>query len=199
MAIYFEGWVWLVGMGILVIPLVFLWKRKASFSYLFCFFLFWIYILFVIKETLFPIIIDPQMAEVMKGQFMSQVNLIPFYFGPYARFDRVFPGIILNIILTVPFGFGVRFIAHVKPRNIIWLSVAVGLGIEAGQFLISLALGYPYRVMDINDLCNAAGILVGYSLFRLFAWLYLAGTERFKITPKGLFKYILEVASLASV
>jgi glycopeptide antibiotics resistance protein len=49
----------------------------------------------------------------------------------------------------------------------------VGLGIEASQLAISLLLGVCYRSVDINDvLLNACGVLVGYMLYCICAWIY---------------------------
>jgi len=87
----------------------------------------------------------------------------------------------------VPLGFGLNFISRVRTRDILWLSITIGLGIEAIQFVVSLVLGYPYRVVDINDaLLNAIGVLIGYGFFRAFAWLYLTITQRLKIEHRGL-------------
>lgn len=59
-------------------------------------------------------------------------------------------------------------------------------------------LGYPYRVIDINDaILNAFGVLIGYGMFRIFAWLYLRVTQRFASKHRGLTAYIYDVARRA--
>jgi len=104
-----------------------------------------------------------------------------------------------NILLTLPFGFGISFIAHIKPGNIPWLALAVGLSLETIQFIISLIFKSSFRVIDINDvLLNATGILIGYGFFRLFAFGYLETTQRFGIKHKMLLAYVYEVASKSS-
>ena len=59
-------------------------------------------------------------------------------------------------------------------KKIVSVSIFLGLGLEIAQLLLSLALRYPYRVVDINDaMFNAFGVILGYGLFKLFAGLYL--------------------------
>jgi glycopeptide antibiotics resistance protein len=202
MTLDFDILSWFVGILILVVLLIILSRRKHNPSYLFCFSIFWVYLLVVLKETIFPIPLSGDMVEVMREEtaFMSGVNLIPLYFGPFASTSirAIFVSSILNVILTVPFGFGVSFIAQVRTRNFFWLAIIVGLGIESIQLVISLALRYPYRTIDVNDvLFNALGVLIGYGFFRFFAWLYLTMTQRFKIEHRGLPAYIYDVVSQA--
>ena len=102
--------------------------------------------------------------------------------------------IIDNIFLTIPFGFGLNFLARVKPRNFLWLAVAVGLGFEFTQLVLSIAFRSGYRAVDINDvLLNATGILLGYALFRAFAWATIKVTEHFCIKHKRLFADIYAI------
>ncbi|MBC7814767.1 MAG: VanZ family protein [Burkholderiales bacterium] len=147
--------------------------------------------------TFFPIRIDATYSDGMTpAQFMRSINLIPFKFNLSELPNIVLMQIFQNVLLTVPFGFGVNFVAQVTAKRIFWLAAAVGLGIEAGQLIISLLLRYPYRIIDINDaLLNASGILIGYGIFRVFAWLYLTATQRFGIKHWGLSAYIHNVAS----
>jgi len=77
----------------------------------------------------------------------------------------------------------------------LFLAAGAGLVIETAQFLVSLGIGGRYRGVDINDvLLNAAGVLIGYGLFRVFAWMYRALTVRLGILNRGLLAYIYEVA-----
>jgi glycopeptide antibiotics resistance protein len=50
-------------------------------------------------------------------------------------------------------------------------------------------------VVDVNDLIlNGTGVLLGYALFRCFAWAYLKAGEYLNIKYKWLFADILDVA-----
>lgn len=195
MSIDFDTLGWLIGFIFLAFLLVVLWKRTHNLSYLLCFSIFWFYLLLVIKWTLFPIDIDSFRREVLGTHFMASMNLVPFYFGPFTNPAHALPGLILNTILTMPAGFGISFVTRFKPRDLIWLVAVFGFGIEGLQLLISLMLGYPYRTIDVNDVIfNSLGVLLGYILFRLFVWVYIAVSQRLKIHHSGLFSYIHEVA-----
>ncbi|MFT3890521.1 MAG: VanZ family protein [Anaerolineales bacterium] len=198
MAIYFDILGWFAGLVLLAGMLVLLWRRGRSLSELLFFSIFWIYLLVVIKLTLFPIYIDAFRREVLGRQFMASVNLIPFYFGPFTNWTYALPGLILNTLLTMPAGFGISFVTRFKPKDLGWLLLAFGFGLEGMQLLISLLLGYPYRTIDINDVIfNSLGVLLGYLAFRLFAWFYATLSGRFKLRQAGLFSYIHEVSERA--
>ena len=175
-----------LGILFLLIVLIILCCQKHSLSYLFFFSVFWIYIMFVVKETFFPLQINGTYVDVMRqNSFLSGVNIIPFYFGQFGLSPEIAINTAENIILTIPFGFGINFITHIKPKSMFWLSLLIGFGIESIQLIVSLLLKYTYRVIDINDVIfNATGILIGYGLFRLFAWLYLAITKKRIISIK---------------
>lgn len=189
--------VWFIALGVLIVALMILWRRKHSLSYLVCFSFFGIYLLYGVGKVFFPIYMSGQYVDAMRQQpSLLDINLIPFYFGPFTTLSNALPGMILNIILTIPFGFGLNFIMQVRSKNFIWLAPAVGFGIEITQLIISLILRYPYRVVDINDvLMNTLGVLVGYAIFRLFSWLYLLATKHFHIKHEGLSAYIYHIVA----
>jgi len=197
---------WFTGLAILIILLPILGRRKHSLSYLFFFSAFWIYLLVLVSVTIFPIPIhvgdsgykfDSVWDQIAHMQRFHGINLIPLYFDTCWNLPRPCAiGIYQNILMTVPFGFGISFIMRLKPRDLPWLAVALGLTIETAQFALDLVMGGGYRTVDVNDvLFNAMGVLLGYGMFRVFAWLYLATTRHFGITPKGLLAYIYDVAS----
>jgi glycopeptide antibiotics resistance protein len=129
------------------------------------------------------------------------VNLVPFNYGHLfdLHLNVIFLEIFGNILLTVPFGFGIPFLARFKPKNFPWLAIGSGLAIETAQLGFCLLLGANYRTVDINDvLLNATGALLGYTLFRGFAWLYSIISNRIKIKQSGLFAYVYEVAIYAT-
>ncbi len=75
-----------------------------------------------------------------------------------------------NVLTLAPFGFLLPFVA---PRLATWRRMALAgvllpLAIELSQLAISFALGYSYRVTEVDDvLLNCAGVLLGYALFVL--------------------------------
>ncbi|HTX91115.1 MAG TPA: VanZ family protein [Anaerolineales bacterium] len=161
----------LLGGIALLVPLLVRLRRRGP-AYLVRFSLFWAYLLALVGATLFPLPILYGLAEgptwANAAFTLAHVNLIPFYYGTNVTAAFLLPEIIKNILLTLPFGFGVSFIARLRPRDFLWLAPATGLVLELAQLLVSLAIGGPYRSVDINDvLLNAAGVWLGYGLYRL--------------------------------
>ncbi|MCU0463024.1 MAG: VanZ family protein [Anaerolineae bacterium] len=183
--------------GLLFFLLALLWIRTRSLSYVLCAAIFGVYLLFVASLTLFPMHVSGGFADAMRdGSFMGGVNLIPFNFSPYSGMGSIIEHLALNILLLVPFGFGVSFVAPVKPKHLGWILLIGGFGIEAVQLVIGLILQYPYRAIDINDvMMNVLGTLIGYGGFRLFAWLYLRLSRRLAVQTIGIGRYIHQVAS----
>jgi len=190
MMIYFDETDLFIGIAILFATLPFLWWKKRNLSYLLFFSIFWLYLLSVVSVVVFPVVINTDYA----GTFRPSINLIPFYFGDCQLPELCIRSIIENIIFTIPFGFGINFLVRIKPKYIFWLAFAVGFAFEFSQFIISLAFRSGFRATDINDvILNGTGVLIGYSLFRLFAWLYLKLTERFNFQHKLMFADVYEI------
>jgi glycopeptide antibiotics resistance protein len=188
MMVYFTVVHLLIGLVALFVVLIVLWKQKKSFSYLFFFSVFWIYMLGVVSVVVFPFPIG-----VANPNFKPSVNLMPFNFGSCFVYmpEVCLRNIYENILLTIPFGFGISFIARLKPQNILRLALAVGLIFEITQLVISLIFKSAFRSVDINDvILNAVGVFLGYGIFRLFGWLYVFVTDRFEIQHRNLFAYI---------
>jgi glycopeptide antibiotics resistance protein len=175
----------------LAITLIVLWNQKKSFSYLFFLSAFWLYLIGVVSVVVFPIHIPD---DKLYPNISLQMNLVPFDFGACDPPILCVKNIYENILLTIPFGFGISFISKIRPRNIYWLALAVGLMLEITQLVISLIVHSPFRVVDINDvLLNAIGVLIGYGLFRIFGKFYSAATHKFQIRHRHVFAYIYNV------
>lgn len=192
MLIYFDAFDLLIVVAILCVFLPVIWRWKHSLSYLLFFSIFWVYLMAVLQAVIFPIAINTDNGN---GLFTPSINLIPFYFGSCSMPGDCLRHIVENIILTIPFGFGINFLVQVKSKNILWLALTVGLGFELTQLAISLAFKSGFRTVDINDVIfNSMGVLLGYGLFRAFAKVYLKTAENYKIKYKGLLADVYEVA-----
>lgn len=191
----------LAGLALLGILLLLLQRRGRRPAYIFCFSVFWLYLLLVASLTAFPIPLSLGQGEGQSiGHILSRVNLIPFSFGGLFMLSPrvIFDNLAGNVLLTLPFGFGISFIARPQAKNIPWMAVGVGLAIETTQLMVSLFIGGAYRGVDVNDLLlNALGVLVGYVLFRGFVWLYRTVAGQIGIGRWGLLAYILEIAQRA--
>lgn len=191
---------WIIAAVVMIILLVIQVRRRQNWLHICCLAVFGVYILMALNETFFPLTINGLYVETMRSvPIRSFINLVPFYIGTHHMIDgRDLLDFANNILLTIPFGFSVIFVSRLRPRDFLWLPWAVGFGIEASQLLISLILRYPYRVVDINDaLLNTVGVLIGYGLFRIFAWLFIRLTRRFKDKSAGWLAYIGEVVTRA--
>ncbi|GAB4452288.1 MAG: hypothetical protein OHK0041_15580 [Anaerolineales bacterium] len=181
----------LYGIALLIVVLIFLRRKGKSLSCLFFFSLFWLYLMQVIGVVVFPFPID-----IPDEHFKPSINLIPFDFGycdPRAR-DLCFRQIYENILLTIPFGFGVNFIARIKPRHILGLAAGVGAALELIQLAVSLTFRTSFRVVDINDMIlNALGVLIGYGVFRIFGWAYMRLLQRLQLQPRHIFAYLQNI------
>jgi glycopeptide antibiotics resistance protein len=170
----------LVGLGILLMLLFHLSRRKKSISYLFFFSFFWVYMLIVAGMTIFPIPLNIDVRTPLSG-ILSRINLKPLYFGGLFSLHThvILQQLIGNVLLTIPFGFGINFLTRIKARRFPWVALGTGLAIELSQLVVSLGIGAAYRGVDINDvLLNAVGVLIGYALFRAFGFLYLTFVQQ---------------------
>jgi glycopeptide antibiotics resistance protein len=192
MLIRFDENDFLVGICILCGLLIFLQWRKRSLSYLVFFSIFWVYLLAVIAVVIFPVAIN---MDYVNEAFTPSINLIPFYFSSCSILKFCVIEIVGNIILTIPFGFGINFLTKIKPSRFLWLSLAVGFTFEFSQLVISIVFRSGFRTVDINDvMLNALGVLFGYALFRAFAWAYLKFAEHFEIKHKWLLADVYTIA-----
>lgn len=191
-------------LGIPVFPLVTLvffvilftqWRRKHNLPYIFFLSLFVGYLMYGIDKVFFPLEISGSFSDAMRHlQILSSVNFVPFYFGQFGLTAGGLRFLVYNILLTLPFGFGINFLTRMNVKKIVSVSIFLGLGLEIAQLLLSLALRYPYRVVDINDaIFNAFGVLLGYGFFKLFARLYLLIIRQDTNNKDTLSLYLYEV------
>lgn len=149
--------------------------------------LFGLYLLLALNAVFLPISVPEDWPRNITAQAttwtLSRVNLIPFRFG---QLFEASPGVIFwelvgNILLTVPFGFVLPFMTRIPARRIPVIALAVGLTLETAQLafsLLGLRSSYGHTV-DINDvLLNGLGVLLGYGLYRSFAWILHSASGR---------------------
>jgi glycopeptide antibiotics resistance protein len=189
------GWIHVyIGFAALVIILIVLWRQNKSLSYLLFFSIFWIYMMSVVSVVVFPVFVPDIPTEFSQKLKYLNFNIIPFNFGSCEIINLCIRDIYENILLTIPFGFGVSFILRRKPKNMIWLALAVGTLFETTQLVLLLVFGGGIHSADINDVIfNAIGVLLGYGIFKIFGWLYLFVTHRFNVQPKSIFAYIYNI------
>ncbi len=181
-----------IGVGILYAILLMLWWRKRKPAYLLFFSLFWLYLLLLVSVVVFPFEINLAPGSSPEA---PKIILIPFYVTNCERLGSCVLETVGNVLLTVPFGFGISFLWKLKPRVIPWLGLSLGVGIELQQLIVSLIFRSDFRTVDINDaLLNALGVWLGYLLFRFSARAYVRLAEALSFQDKWLLRDIYEVA-----
>lgn len=121
-----------------------------------------LYLICLVEVVLFPLPTADKIANMNSydGQF------IPFNFILDITKDRSLSSVLqvlLNILMTIPFGFFFKFFLNIKRRNIILLTFLLSLIIEFAQ-LTGLFFTYPgsYRLFDVDDLImNTLGGFLG--------------------------------------
>lgn len=148
---------------------VFLRQKKAkSLVFLFFFTVFFVYLFFVLSYTLFEfqslIVLKWFVPGLMlRGQAEGQsLNLVPLV-GLTAAEGKTS---LLNVILLMPFGFGLPFLLRLGLARVTSLAALFSLSIEALQWGSGVLANLTFRVADVNDLIfNTLGAALGYALF----------------------------------
>ena len=157
----------LTGVGILTAV-----RRRKSRVYRVFFAIFYVYIVMVLYYTLFQFqslilmkLFNPHL--MLNGQEAGkELNLIPLLTLTAGAAQTS----LLNILLMVPFGFGLPFISDYRAKKVVVLGMLFSLAIELTQWLTGRLAGVTFRVADVNDLIfNTLGAAVGYALFAGFA------------------------------
>lgn len=144
--------------------------------------IFAIYLVGVAHFVLLPLVFDPgasgEFGQIDLGRL---IELRPFFLSG----ADVMPAaqVWLNILLTLPFGFGLPFVINLRPRHMLLVGVLFSVGIEVAQLVAdALYLAGPTWSVDINDvLLNSLGVVLGYLVFGLTGTLYAATVGRLPV------------------
>jgi len=137
-----------------------------------------LYVAWMVGETLFPLPLGGHLtaAELDPVQRLfdrlNAPNLVPLRaIRETAALGWGWPAIRLlagNVLVFVPFGL---LLPAIWPRlarlaRVALAGLAFSLAVELSQLAVSLAVGYWYRMTDVDDvLLNVAGVLLGYGVF----------------------------------
>jgi glycopeptide antibiotics resistance protein len=98
---------------------------------------------------------------------------------------------LLNILMMLPFGFGLPFITNFRMRKVVIAGLLLSIAIEFLQFITGFMANTTFRVADINDLIfNTAGVAIGYMLFVAFVRVYRRIFHDWKIRANPILRYI---------
>ena len=150
-------------------------KRKNDVVYLLLFTIFYVYLYKVLDYTLFQFqtlillkhfIPDLILNGVTAGQ---SLNLIPLV----TLTTEDLRTSLLNILLMLPFGFGLPFIADFSGTRIVIIGALFSIAIELVQLITGLTAQVTFRIADINDVIfNTVGVAIGYVCFVGFVPVY---------------------------
>lgn len=170
-------------------------KKEKSLAYLIFFTLFYAYLVMVLDYTLVQyqslLILkhfDPHL--ILNGQAAGKsVNLVPLV----TLTAQDLRTSLLNILLMIPFGFGLPFITDFRMKNVVLSGALFSVAIELLQLLTGLMGKTTFRVTDINDVIfNTVGVAIGYILFVGFTRIYRQIFDKWKIPENNTLRYIAE-------
>ena len=183
--------------GLIWIGIVtFLWlKKKKSVVYLIFFTIFYVYLFKVLDYTLFQfqslLLLKHFMPDlILNGQTAGKnMNLIPLV----SLTSQDLKTSLLNILLLVPFGFGLPFITNLRMNKIVVIGALFSIVIEFLQLVTGFMAKITFRIADINDVIfNTVGVVIGYILFVGFVRIYRHISHNGEISVNPILRYIDE-------
>jgi glycopeptide antibiotics resistance protein len=181
--------------GLIWIGIVTVLRSKKSLAYLIFFTIFYIYIVTVLDYTLFQfqslVLLKYFMPDlILNGQTAGKdLNLIPLI----TLTPQDLKTSLLNILLLIPFGFGLPFITNYRMKEIVGIGALFSIVIEFMQLITGFMAKITFRIADINDVIfNTVGVAIGYILFVGFMRIYRHISHNWEISANPILRYIAE-------
>lgn len=148
-------------------------------AYLFC----------VASVTILPIYFNSTMREVFSEsgwRITDCIVLIPFH-------DGISKDDLLNVLMTIPFGFLLPFVKkRVTWKTALIAGAVLGTTIELLQLLLAAIQGFSYRYVDVADvICNTVGTMIGWLIAAAFIC-FVQKRKHSGSDEKSLFTYITQ-------
>jgi glycopeptide antibiotics resistance protein len=182
----------LIWIGIVTFLLL---KKKKSLVYLIFFTIFYVYLFKVLDYTLIQfqsLLLLKYFAPdlILNGQTTGKsLNLIPLI----TLTPQDLKTSLLNILLLIPFGFGLPFITNFRMKKIVVIGALFGIVIEFLQLITGFMAKITFRIADINDVIfNTVGVVVGYILFVGFVRICRHASHNWDISANSILRYIAE-------
>jgi glycopeptide antibiotics resistance protein len=127
---------------------------------------------------------------ILNGQTVGKdLNLIPFI----TLTPQDLKTSLLNILLLIPFGFGLPFITNYRMKKIVVIGALFSIVIELMQLITGFMAKITFRIADINDVIfNTVGVAIGYILFVGFVHMYRRISHNWEIAANPILRYIAE-------
>lgn len=170
-------------------------KKKQSLAYLTFFTVFYIYLFKVLDYTLFQFQSLLVMKHFVPGLILNgqtaerSVNLIPLMTLTVEDLNTS----LLNILLMLPFGFGLPFVSNVRMKKTVVVGALFSIAIELLQLITGVIAGTTFRVADINDVIfNTVGVALGYVVFVGFLRIYRRTSQKWDVSAHPILRYVSE-------
>jgi glycopeptide antibiotics resistance protein len=170
-------------------------KKKKSPAYLIFFTIFYVYIVKVLDYTLFQFQSLVLLKQFMPGLILNgqtagkSINLVPLITLTLQDMKTS----LLNILLLIPFGFGLPFITDFRMKKIVVIGALFSIGIECLQLITGFLAKITFRIADINDVIfNTLGVAIGYILFVGFVRIYRHISRNWEMAANPVLRYIAE-------
>ena len=164
-------------------------KKKKSLVSLIFFTIFFVYIVKVLELTQFPVFFVPDMREIYGQTIWKTMNFIPFFTLEYRDLQTS----LLNVLFTIPFGFGLPFITNLRFKRVVFVGVIFSVTLEVLQLITALGAEFTFRIVDINDVMfNTLGIIIGYISFLGFSRVYHHLLNKWGIPENPILRYIYD-------
>ena len=181
--------------GLIWIGIVTFLRLKKNLAYLIFFTIFYVYIVKVLDYTLFQfqslVLLRHFMPDlILNGQTAGKtMNLIPLI----TLTPQDLKTSLLNILLLIPFGFGLPFITNFGMKKIVVIGALFSIVIEFLQLVTGFMAKITFRIADINDVIfNTVGVAIGYILFVGFVRIYRHISHNREISANPILRYIAE-------
>lgn len=168
-------------------------KKKKSLVYSLFFTTFFVYLYKVLDYTLLQfqslLLLQHFLPNLMLNGIEAgrTVNLIPLA----TLTPEDVKTSLLNIIMMMPFGFGLPFITNFRFKKIVIAGLLFSIVIELLQLITGFTANTTFRVADINDLIfNSVGVAAGYVLFTQFLLVFRRVSRNWKISANPILQYI---------
>jgi len=180
----------LIGIGIVTFLRL---KKKKSLVYLILFTIFYVYIVTVLDYTLFQfqslLLLKHFMPDLILRGVRKNMNLIPLI----TLTPEDLKTSLLNILLLIPFGFGLPFITNFRMKKIVVIGALFSIVIEFLQLITGFMAKITFRIADINDVIfNTVGVAAGYILFVGFVRICHHISHNWEISANPILRYIAE-------
>ena len=150
-------------------------ERGGGFGYPIALVLLAAYLVVAATYVFLPLRFDAEYRELMKrADVWANINLIPLRLGSDYAGDPGASQAVGNLLLGVPLGFGLPFVARLRARAVLLAGALFGVAIEAIQLVLNLlGIAFPARTIDVNDaILNGTGAAIGLGLFLACRELY---------------------------